>query len=372
MTKIRKQPTQLPRSTSTPVESPRRQGWRIALVSVVLGAVSFALAYGFTVWWNTTPPEGDPPGMVWIPGGKFVMGSEGMRFPRSEQPAHEVRVTGFWMDETEVTNAQFREFVEATGYVTTAEQKPDWEELKKQVRPGTPKPPDSELVPGSMVFSPPSKPTGTEDFRRWWKYVPGACWKHPEGPGSSIEEKDDHPVVHVSWHDAAAYAKWAGKRLPTEAEWEFAARGGLTGKRYPWGNKKPTEDAPRCNIWHGVFPHKNTKPGSDQRTMPVKSFAPNAYGLYDMAGNVWEWCGDWYRPDEYARRKLAGVLSVDPTGPKASLDPVHGSAPRRVTRGGSFLCHEAYCESYRPGARRGTDPDTGMSHIGFRCVMPGK
>jgi formylglycine-generating enzyme required for sulfatase activity len=310
--------------------------------------------------------------MLWISGGTFTMGSSLRDVPRSEAPAHQVRVDGFWMDETEVTNAQFAAFVRATGYVTTAERKPDWEEMKKQVPPGTPKPPDDQLVPGSMVFSPPDHAVGTEDFTKWWKYVPGASWKTPEGPGSSIEGKMDHPVVHVSWHDADAYARWAGKRLPTEAEWEFAARGGLSGKRFPWGDEEPTEDAPRCNIWHGTFPHRNTKPAERQRTVPVRSFAPNGYGLHDMAGNVWEWCADWYRPDEYARRKLAGGIADNPVGPRASLDPRSGDAPRRVTRGGSFLCHRAYCESYRPGARRGTDPDTSMSHIGFRCVKSGK
>lgn len=368
MGKIRRRPSIPPKPATTNTSSP----WRWSLLGwVALAAISFAVAYGVTKWSSQPSPHGQPPGMVWVPGETFVMGSAGPTLPRSEQPPHEVRIDGFWMDETEVTNAHFRAFVEATGYVTTAEKKPDWESIRRQMPPNTPKPPESRLVPGSMVFTPPDRPVGTEDFTKWWSYVPGACWKHPEGPGSTIDGKDAHPVVHVSWDDATAYAKWAGKRLPTEAEWEFAARGGLDGKRYTWGDEKPSGRSPRCNIWHGTFPHENTKPKDRQRTMPVKSFAPNGYGLHDMAGNVWEWCSDWYRPDEYARRKLAGVLAENPTGPAASLDPTHGGAPRRVTRGGSFLCHESYCESYRPAARRGTDPDTGMSHVGFRCVKPG-
>ncbi len=358
-------PTQSPQ-TPTPAGG---RWWATALLLVALGGGSFAVAYAMTLW---TRAGGAPPGMVWIPGGTFTMGSALKGVPRSETPAHEVRVDGFWMDETEVTNAQFAAFVAATGHVTTAEKKPDLAAVRAQLLPGDPVPTEADLVPGSMVFTPPDRPTGTDDFRKWWRYVRGACWKHPEGPKSGIEGKGDHPVVHVSWHDAAAYARWAGKRLPTEAEWEFAARGGLAGKRYPWGDDRPTEDAPRCNIWHGTFPHLSTKPDGQRRTMPVRSFAPNGYGLHDMAGNVWEWCADWYRPDEYARRKLAGGVSDNPLGPKASLDPTHGAAPRRVTRGGSFLCHESYCESYRPAARRGTDPDTGMSHIGFRCVKDRK
>ncbi|HMP04314.1 MAG TPA: formylglycine-generating enzyme family protein [Gemmatales bacterium] len=338
---------------------------------IALGAASFLLTYSLATWFHAPSPSNGPSGMVWVPGGTFVMGSTGTDLPRTEQPQHEVQVNGFWMDETEVTNAQFRAFVTATGYVTTAERKPEWESLQRQLPPGTPKPPEESLVPGSMVFTPPTSPVGTEDFTQWWRYVPGASWKHPEGPDSNLDGKDDHPVIHVSWEDATAYARWVGKRLPTEAEWEFAARGGLASKRFPWGDERPTEDAARCNIWHGTFPHLNTKPKDRQRTMPVKSFAPNGYGLFDMAGNVWEWCSDWYRPDEYARRQRTGSPTVNPTGPAANPDPTSGHIPRRVTRGGSFLCHESYCESYRPGARRGTDPDTGMSHIGFRCVKSG-
>lgn len=331
----------------------------------LLGALAlggFGAAYGITKLTSRSPR-----GMKWVPGGEFTMGSADPALPRNERPAHAVQVNGFWIDETEVTNAAFREFVSATGYTTTAEQAPNWEEMKKLVPPGTPKPPDDRLVAGSMVFSPPATAVPRDDAARWWRYVPGACWKHPEGPESGIDGKDDHPVVHVSWDDAVAFCRWSGKRLPTEAEWELAARGGLQGARFPWGNDAPTEDGNRANIWQGEFPYQNSERDGFARTAPVKSFPPNGYGLYDMAGNVWEWCSDWYRADEYTRRAGGGAVA-NPQGPTESWDPGEPWAPKRVTRGGSFLCHVSYCESYRPGARRGTSPDTGMSHLGFRCV----
>jgi len=304
--------------------------------------------------------------MVWIPGGEFQMGTPGITRQRNEQPAHTVRLNGFYLDEHEVTNADFRAFVEATGYITTAERKPDWEELRKQLPSGTPKPPDDRLVPGSLVFTPPNQPVSTNDATRWWTWTPGACWKHPEGPGSSLAGRDNHPVVQVSWDDATAYAKWAGKRLPTEAEWECAARGGLAGKRFTWGDRAPTDtDGNLANIWQGEFPNRNTKADGWERTAPIKSYPPNGYGLYDMAGNVWEWCSDWYRADAYAGR--SGV-TINPRGPAKSWDPEEPWAQKRVTRGGSFLCHVTYCESYRPAARRGTATDTGLSHLGFRCA----
>lgn len=286
-----------------------------------------------------------------------------------EKPAHRVRVDGFWMDETEVTNAQFRAFVEATGYVTTAEKPPDVEEILRQSPPGTPPPPKEKLVPGSLVFQPTAGPVkDLRDYSQWWHWTPGASWRHPEGPGSSIVGKDDHPVVHVSWDDAVAYAKWAGKRLPTEAEWEFAARGGLEGKPYVWGDEKPTDTQIFANIWQGEFPHRNTARDGFVRTAPVKSFPANGYGLYDMAGNVWEWCSDFYQADLYRRRAHEGVI-VNPSGPASAMDPRNPWAASRVQRGGSFLCHESYCWRYRPSARHGCSPDTGMSHVGFRCVM---
>jgi formylglycine-generating enzyme len=317
---------------------------------------------------NAVATSNAPPGMVWIRGGEFIMGSNDAKTWANERPTHLVRVDGFWMDEHTVTNEEFRKFVEATGYITTAERKPDWEELKKQVPPGTPKPDDSLLVPGSLVFTPPDHSVSLENLNAWWRWVPGASWKHPEGPGSSIKGREKHPVVQVSWFDAGAYAKWAGKRLPTEAEWEFAARGGLEGKRYPWGDDFRPGGRYMANVWEGEFPVKNTGEDGFVGTAPVKSFPPNGYGLYDMTGNVWQWCSDWYRSDTYS---LLGKDEVcgNPKGPLKSFDPADPLQEKRVTKGGSFLCHVSYCESYRPSARRGTATDTGMSHIGFRCVL---
>jgi formylglycine-generating enzyme required for sulfatase activity len=311
-----------------------------------------------------------PPGMVWLPGGEFTMGSNERLDPLSpERPAHRVRVDGFWIDETDVTNAQFRKFVDETGYVTTAEKTPTVEELMRYARPSDPKPTKEQLVAGSLVFTPPAHPVETrspEAYRQWWVYTPGANWRHPQGPDSSIDGMDDHPVVHVSWFDAEAYAKWAGKRLPTESEWEYAARGGLEGKRYVWGDEAFSDEHPQCNNFQGHFPDKNTAKDGYARTSPVKSFPANGYGLYDMAGNVWQWCNDWFLPDAYsltADQKVA----ANPQGPDHSFDP-RQRPPERVQRGGSFLCCVGYCFNYRPSARIGCTPDTGMSHVGFRCV----
>jgi sulfatase modifying factor 1 len=353
---------------SATLNPPSRSSPYKSLVTVLglllLGGAAFASTYALVRLSQTRPPS-PMEGMVWIPGGEFTMGTDSDLGWPDEKPAHRVRVDGFWMDQTEVTNAQFRAFVEATDYVTTAERKPVWEELSKQVRPGTPRPPESRLVPGSMVFSPPKGAVNLKDFSQWWQWVPGACWQHPEGPGSDLRGKDDHPVVHVSWDDAVAFAKWAGKRLPTEAEWEFAARGGLDGKPYVWGDEPPD---PTCaNLWQGRFPHENTAEDGYERTAPVKSFPPNGYGLYDMAGNVWEWCSDYYQRDLYAQRKGMGLI-VNPTGPASSFDPRHPFGPSLVQRGGSFLCNDSYCSRYRPSARHGCSPDSGMSHVGFRCV----
>jgi len=312
-----------------------------------------------------------PPGMVWIPGGEFAMGSVDPLARPDEQPIHRVRVDGFWMDITEVTNAQFARFVEATGYKTIAERPVDWEELKKQVAPGTPKPPDELLQPGSLVFTPPDHPVDLRDYSQWWTWTLGADWRHPSGPGSTIDGHDNDPVVQIAFVDAVEYCVWAGGRLPTEAEWEFAARGGLEGKVNVWGDEPI--DPKRANIWQGHFPDVNTKEDGFEHRAPVKSYAPNGFGLYDMAGNVWEWCSDLYRPDTYARIRLelgpTGV-AVNPTGPKSSLDPRNPDAPEsRVHRGGSFLCNDSYCASYRPSARMACPPDTGLEHLGFRCVM---
>jgi formylglycine-generating enzyme len=306
--------------------------------------------------------------MVLIPAGEFVMGSDDPAAPRNERPAFRVKLDAFWMDDHEVTNAEFRRFVEATGYVTTAEKPPDWEEMKKQLSPGTPKPPADKLVPGSMVFLPPTGPVPLHNAAEWWQWVPGACWKRPEGPESNVVGRDDHPVVQISWDDAVAYSHWAGKRLPTEAEWEFAARGMLADKKYIWGDDPPGDSGRLANIWQGDFPYRNLKLDGYERTAPVRSYPPNGYGLYDMAGNVWEWCSDWYHVEAYARVAGTGLV-VNPPGPREFLDPREPSVPKRVIRGGSFLCHVSYCEGYRPGARRGIAQDTGMSHIGFRCVQ---
>ena len=308
-------------------------------------------------------------GMVWIPGGEFTMGTdEKMSYP-AEHPAHQVRVNGFWMDSTEVTNTEFKKFVEATGYITIAEQKPIWEEIKKQLPVGTPKPPDDALVAGSLVFTPPSRPVPLNDISRWWQWVHGASWLHPEGPSSSIKDRMNHPVVHVSWDDANAYAKWAGKRLPTEAEWEFSARGGLKNKRYAWGDELKPNKKWMANNFQGSFPDNNTKIDGFDRSSPVKSFAPNGYGLYDIIGNCWEWCSDWYSVKLYKDRAKSKEVYDNPKGPDKSYDPRFPREPRRTTRGGSFLCSENYCVNYRPSARQGTAVDSGMSHLSFRCVM---
>lgn len=309
-----------------------------------------------------------PPGMRWIPGGEFTMGTDDPRSMANERPAHQVRVDGFWIDEHPITNAEFRRFVEATSYVTTAERKPSWEELKAQLPPGTPRPPDSQLVAGSLVFTPPDHPVDLSELANWWRWQPGADWRHPEGPGSDLGGRDDHPVVQVSWDDAAAYARWIGKRLPTEAEWERAARGGLEGSRYSWGQEFKPGGRHMANTFQGHFPDHGVAEDGYLATSPVGAFPANGYGLFDMAGNVWQWTADLYSADFFVEQASKG-LCENPTGPDKTNDPSDPYAVRRVIKGGSFLCHASYCESYRPSARRGTPPDTGSSHVGFRLAL---
>ena len=305
--------------------------------------------------------------MVLIPGGRFSMGGDDDQAWRDEYPKHMVVVDSFWMDVHEVTNAQFSAFVEATGYLTTAEKAVDWEEIKKELPPGTPKPDASQLAPASLVFVPTDKPVSLLDVSQWWQWRQGANWRQPEGPGSSIVGKDNHPVVHVSWFDAVAYCDWVGKRLPTEAEWEYASRGGLTDAVYAWGNEDLRSGKPKANTWEGAFPYRNDKSDGFYFTAPVQSYQANNYGLYDIAGNVWEWCADLYHEDYY--KTLAGKTTHNPQRPKTSYDSHEPYALKRISRGGSFLCHESYCSGYRNSMRMKTTPDTGSMHTGFRAVV---
>lgn len=306
-------------------------------------------------------------GMVLIKGGSFDMGSHNDEGRGDEYPLHQVELNDFYIDETEVTNAQFTAFVKATGYITTAERKVDWEELKKQLPPGTPKPNEEDLQPASLTFTPPNHAVKLDNVGQWWSWTPNANWKHPQGPKSNIKGKEDFPVVHVSWDDANAYAKWAGKRLPTEAEWEYASRGGLKNSDFPWGNEDIEKGSPKANTWQGQFPYLNTGWDKHIGLAKVKSFKPNGYQLYDMAGNVWEWTSDWYTPDYY--ETLAKKTTKNPTGPTKSYDPQEPSIPKKVVRGGSFMCNASYCKGYRVSSRMKSSPDTGLENTGFRCVV---
>lgn len=306
-------------------------------------------------------------GMVLIPGGEYMMGAEGLLALPREFPKHPVSVDGFYMDTHEVTNAEFRAFVEATGYKTIAERPIDWEELKKQVPPGTPKPPDEMLQPGSLVFNPPPNVTDLTNYFQWWSWTHQANWRQPEGPGSTIEGKDDHPVVHIAVADAKAYANWAGKRLPTEAEWEWAARGGLKDQPYPWGEKNVNETPYECNFFQGTFPSSNIAADGHEFTAPVGSFSPNGYGLYDMAGNVWEMTSDWFNEDYYKTLSTTEVL-VNPQGATESKYSQAPYAQQTVIKGGSFLCNDSYCASYRVSAKMPLEVDAAMNHVGFRLV----
>jgi formylglycine-generating enzyme required for sulfatase activity len=311
------------------------------------------------------PPQG-PPGMVWIEGGAFTMGGVGPEVRRDELPRHRVKLDGFFISAHEITNQEFKAFVDDTGYKTVAERAVDWDAIKEQVPPGTPKPLEEMLKPGSLVFHIPEAARGTQDISQWWTWTTGADWLHPEGPASKIDGRWDHPVVQVAWADAVAYAKWAGGQLPTEAQWEYAARGGVEDMPFIWGDG--ALDPTRANVWQGTFPTTNTKDDGFVLTAPVGTFPPNGYGLYDMGGNVWEWCSDIYSANIYEGRK--DVVTEDPRGPEKPFDPRNPFAPDvRVQRGGSFLCNPSYCSSYRPSARMSTTPDSAMSHAGFRVVM---
>jgi formylglycine-generating enzyme required for sulfatase activity len=295
-------------------------------------------------------------GMVWISGGEYWMGAQ-MPDLADAHPVHRVTVDGFWMDKTAVTNQQFAQFVAATTYVTEAER-----ELDRKQFPGVPL---EKLKPGGVVFTPPSHATPLEDASAWWAYVPGANWRHPDGPASGIQGKEKYPVVQVTWSDAVAYAKWAHKRLPTEAEFEYAARGGLDRQPYAWGSEWKPGGKWQANLFQGHFPERDTAEDGYAGRAPVASFPPNRYGLHDITGNVWQWCADWYRPDYYRT-----ALARNPRGPADSYDPLEPGVSKRVQRGGSFLCTDQYCARYIVGSRGKGDPDTPTSHAGFRCVTP--
>jgi formylglycine-generating enzyme required for sulfatase activity len=322
-----------------------------------------------TVANKTSEPGTAPEGMAWIPGGEFSMGANeppdmdevGMQATTDARPIHRVYVDGFYMDKTDVTNAEFGRFVKATSYVTVAERTPRAEDF-----PGAP---PENLIAGSVVFSPPDHSVPLNDHLQWWNYVHGANWRHPEGPSSSIRGKENYPVVQVAYEDAVAFAKWAGKRLPTEAEWEFAARGGLAGKPFVWGDKFRPDGKWMANTHQGHFPNTNTGEDGFIGTSPVAHYPSNPYGLYDMAGNVWQWTSDWYRPDYYQQLMAIGGVARNPQGPEHPFDPSEPSEPKKVQRGGSFLCTDQYCSRYIVGTRGKGEVSTGTNHLGFRCVM---
>ena len=343
------------------------QNFKKQFSSLLIGTLSalFFSSCGNGETQKSTPIEVKD-GMVLIPAGDFQMGSEGGQSRQDESPVHRVSVDAFWMDQTEVTNAQFKAFVDATGYVTTAEKKPNWEELKKELPPDTPKPNDSLLQAASLVFEATSGPVNLNDYGAWWRWKPKASWRNPKGKGSTLEGKMDHPVVHISWYDAQAYAAWVGKRLPTEAEWEWAASGGQNGVKYPWGDEPITKGPVKANAWEGNFPYQNSLQDQFFYTAPVGSFEPNPFGLFDMAGNVWEWCSDWYDFTYY--ESFQNKKTSNPKGPDAPYDPYQPYLRQKVMRGGSFLCNDAYCSGYRVSSRMKSSPDTGLQHTGFRLV----
>jgi sulfatase modifying factor 1 len=338
----------------------------LSVADSILYANGGGADFGPTIVNAMQKPSAIPDGMVWIPGGEFSMGGvnpNGMQDGGKEtmndaRPVHRVQVNAFLMDATEVTNKQFAAFVHATGYKTIAEIKPTREEF--------PTAPEENLVAGSVVFTP-ANTNQLNNMYQWWRYVKGADWKHPDGPNSSITGKDDHPVVHIAWEDAAAYAKWAGKRLPTEAEWEFAARGGDSGDLYPWGNQLKPTGKWMANVYQGTFPRNDEGTDGYIGTAPVKRYPPNTYGLYDMGGNVWEWCNDWFRSDYY-QQLSASRISRDPQGPAEAFDEEEPGVPKKVQRGGSFLCTDQYCTRYMVGTRGQGEYRSASNHVGFRCV----
>jgi formylglycine-generating enzyme required for sulfatase activity len=300
--------------------------------------------------------------IVWIPGGTLRMGPD-KDYPE-EAPAHNVTVDGFWIDRTPVTNREFRDFVNATGYVTVAEVAPDPKDYPGAL--------PNMLRAGSLVFNPPKQPVDLRDWSQWWTFKFGANWKRPYGRQSSLAGFNDHPVVHVAYRDALAYAKWAGKDLPTEAEWEFAARGGLDGAEFAWGDEFTPGGKPAANTWQGAFPYQNLKLDGYERTSPVMAFPPNGYGIYDMIGNVWEWTSDWFATRHNGDAQKSCCIPENPRGGRedASYDPLLPTVriPRKVLKGGSHLCAPNYCRRYRPAARHAEPVDSSMSHVGFRCV----
>jgi formylglycine-generating enzyme len=296
--------------------------------------------------------------MILIKGGTFTMGCADFNMPDA-MPLHKVTLDDFWIDETPVTNNQFAKFVNATAYKTVAERP-----LNPKDFPGVPL---ADLQPGSIVFMPPNYTVTLDNAAQWWKYLPGANWQHPEGPGSSIEGRGDHPVVHICWEDAMAFCKWAGKRLPTEAEFEYAARGGKDQQHYSWGNELIPDGKWVANIWQGEFPNNNTVQDGYANTSPVKAFPANGYGLYDVSGNVWQWCKDWYRPDYY--QLTSTTVAKNPQGPDDSLDPYEPGVAKKVQRSGSFMCSDQYCVRYIVGSRGKGEVFSSSSNVGFRCAL---